>query len=379
MLRIVFLIAPVFVCLFWVVVLADNPKSQSIPRSFFGKFMFLPLIVYFTHFLYFAPFPQIYPYFDAAFCYSSLLVFPMYYVYFRLLTVDQKFSLKVHGKYFVPALIVGSIYTIAVIIAPQKEYRAWLYNQNAYDANLYIKFLSISRMLGKFTYLIQVVVVVISNYFLIKKYGDRAEQFYSEILDGKNNYATSLNLSFVLLSIAAIVFAAMGRYIIEQSDYYVIIGWSAFSVMLFIIGYLGFKLKPFDPTFEVINEIEDQNQFSEITPIVQKRILNKLEEEFIQKRIYLNSQLNIMDVVESVGTNRTYISLIINQKYHQNFCSFVNGFRVEELKKVYLSNPDFTNEALAHCCGFGSVNSMKRAVTAKTGMSMSDFKMKIRK
>jgi len=58
-------------------------------------------------------------------------------------------------------------------------------------------------------------------------------------------------------------------------------------------------------------------------------------------------------------------------------CSFVNGFRIDELKRVYAENPQYTNESLAQSCGFGSVNSMKRTIEAKTGMSISDFKMSI--
>lgn len=96
--------------------------------------------------------------------------------------------------------------------------------------------------------------------------------------------------------------------------------------------------------------------------------------QFEEEKIYLNSQLNIMDLVQAVGTNRTYISSIINQHYNQNFCSFVNSYRINELESVLMNNPDYTNEILADSCGFGSLNSLKRAIFAKTGMSLSDWK-----
>ena len=84
-----------------------------------------------------------------------------------------------------------------------------------------------------------------------------------------------------------------------------------------------------------------------------------------------------MDIVQAVGTNRTYISTIINQQYNQNFCSFVNSYRINELENVLLENPDYTNEILADSCGFGSLNSLKRAIFAKTGMSLSDWKKQL--
>jgi len=378
MLRIIFLTAPIFVCLFWVIILADNPKSHSVPRSFFAKFMYLPLIIYFCHFLFHAPFPNTFAYFfNILNTYTSLFIFPAYYVYFRLLTVDEEFSWKVHRKFFIPAIIISTIYAVAVLIAPRMEYKTWLYNQNAYNTSYYVQLLKTTATFVKVTYLIQVIVVLTSNFLLIKKYKDRAEQFYSDILDGKYNYAKRLNVSFLLISIPAFVFTALGRYILTKGDYFILTGWPIFAVMLFIIGYLGFKLKPINPTYEVSTNVDDQPQLSEITSAAQQIILSKLEVEFKQNKAYLNNQLNIIDVAKIIGTNRTYISLIINQAFSQNFCSYVNGFRVDELKSVYAENPHYTNESLAQCCGFGSVNSMKRTVEAKTGMSISEFKMSL--
>ena len=102
--------------------------------------------------------------------------------------------------------------------------------------------------------------------------------------------------------------------------------------------------------------------------------MRKLLVEFEVNKIYLDNQLNILDVVQAVGTNRSYISTVINQQYNQNFCSFVNGFRLQELQRVYTQNPDYTNEVLAECCGFGSVSSLRRAVYAKTGLSVTEWK-----
>lgn len=83
-----------------------------------------------------------------------------------------------------------------------------------------------------------------------------------------------------------------------------------------------------------------------------------------------------MDIVQIIGTNRTTISNLINQQYDQNFCSFVNGYRIGELERVYAEDPEQTNDLLAGRCGFGSLNSLKRAVTSKTGMSTTEWKNK---
>ena len=137
---------------------------------------------------------------------------------------------------------------------------------------------------------------------------------------------------------------------------------------------MGIKQKPINPTFDVIREDETSTQLEGITTTAQKKILNNLLVKFEQEKIYLNSQLNIMDVVQAVGTNRSYISAIINQQYNQNFCSFVNKFRIEELERIIHENHDIPSEILAEKSGFGSLNSMKRAISSKTGLSLTEWK-----
>lgn len=364
---------PIYVTLFWSAALAGDNKKHSAPRQFLGKFMLFPLVIYISHFLYFAPLPAIYPYFDVVLQFASLMVFPMYYIYFRLLTVEENFSIKAHAKFLALPVLITLVYAIGVLFTPRVEFRTWLFDEHAYSSSHSIQFLSVMRVIIRVTYLIQVVVSVFGNYLLLKKYGAKAEQFYSDELDGKFNNAKMLNRSIIYMSLAAFICTAMGRQFLISQDVLIYIGWTVFSSLLFIVGYMGITLKPINPTFDLLIT-DEQPSIDEFTSSVQKKLLQKLLVEFEQKKIYLNSQLNIMDVVKAVGTNRSYISAIINQQYNQNFCSFVNNYRVEELERIFSENPDYTIETLAEQSGFGSVNSLKRAVSSKTEMSIAEWK-----
>jgi AraC-like DNA-binding protein len=354
--------------------LIANSKNHSTPRVFLSWFMLFPFIIFFGHFLYFAPLPEIYPYFEIPMYLGSIMVFPMYHIYFRLLTIDEKFSLKKHSKYLIPGILLIGIYGIALLYTPKNEYRIWLYDNTAFPHSASIQFLATMRQICKFTYLIQVVLTVIANYLLIKKYSDKAEDFYSDIQDGKYNNAKMLNNTIVIMGVSAFVIAIMGRYLVISFNMFIYIGWSVFSLGLYLVGYMGLKQKPVNPTFDLLIENEIQNESIEISDLSKQNLLNKLEYEFNSNKIYLNSDLNILDVVLAIGSNRTYISLIINQKYNQNFCSFVNTFRIEEMKQVLSEDAKISNEKLAESCGFGSVSSMKRAVLSNNGLSMSEWK-----
>lgn len=374
MIRTIFLLAPIYVSLLWSISLAGNAKKFSHPRLYLGHFMILPLVIYISHFLYFAPYPAIYPYFDVILQGASLLVFPAYYVYFRLLTVDDNFSFKAHTRFFIVPIIVTIVYVVGVFFTPQIEYRTWLFDPNAYSQSPNIKFLSIMRSVIRIVYLIQVIVTVAGNYWLIKKYADRAKQFYSDMQDGKYNNAKWLNYSIIVMGVAAIIFTVLGRSFLMHKDVFISVGWTVFSAMLFMIGYLGIKQKPINPGFDLSEEQETAEQLSEISSSAENIVLQNLILQFEQNKLYLNNDLTIMDVVQVVGTNRTYLSALINQRYNQNFCSYVNSFRVEALKELVLTNTTCAYEVLAESCGFGSVSSMKRAVSSSTGLSISEWK-----
>jgi AraC-like DNA-binding protein len=233
------------------------------------------------------------------------------------------------------------------------------------------------RAIQRIQFLILVILAVIGNQLLLRKYGSRAEQFYSDITDGKFINAKMLNYSFLVLLGASFVAVAAGRRMLMPKDTILYAVWAITSVVLYFIGYMGFRQKTINPTFEPVNPVEkDQNDLDSISNGIRKTIITKMLFLFEVNKIHLDSELNIMDIVAEVGSNRSYISSIINQKYNQNFCSFVNEYRIEELERILFDHPDLTNEMLAEHCGFGSVISLRRAIVAKTGMSVTEWKEK---
>jgi len=374
MIRLIALLTPVFVALFWTIILFGESERHSIPRSFLSKFMLILVVLFTVKFFNFQPLPDIYPYFDLIHLYAGCLVFPVYHIYFRLLTIDEKFSWKAHARYMIFPVLLISIYGVGVLLTPWIEYKASLFDKLAFPNSPQVHFLNIMRPVISFYILFQVIFYLIKNYKLISKYGERAEQFYSDIRDGKYNNAKMLNYMIVVNSaITIICYMIFKRY-----AGMVILFPLLYAVVAYMIGYMGYKQKPINPTFELIPDNLTENKTGQALSGVQEKILHKLLLAFDEQKIYLNSELNILNVVQLTGTNRTYISAIINQRYNQNFCTFVNSYRMAELERIIHKDHDVSNELLAESCGFGSLNSLKRTVFAKTGMSISEWKKQVK-
>jgi AraC-like DNA-binding protein len=376
MIRTLILLSPVYISLYWFISLRSNKKNISVPARFLSFFMLICAVCFFGQYLFFAPFPDIFPYWEPALAYFGSIAFPIYYIYFRLLTVDEKFSLRLHAKYLVVPLFIATVYTVGIFLTPFEQYKAWLYNDTLFADSAQIQFLGVMRKIVKLMFVVLLVITFVLNQLLLKKYAHKAEQYYSDLQDGRFNNAKWLNYFLIFITLSSFVAHIVGRKLLFPSEMILNSIWLIFALSLYGIGYMGFTQKAINPTFEAEDDVSEPAPTSTELNVSQQLILKRLLDLFENDKIYIDSNLNIMDVVERIGTNRSYISTIINQQYNQNFCSFVNGFRVAELENVYAENPSISNEHLAEKCGFGSFNSMKRAIVSITGQSVQEWKKK---
>jgi len=180
----------------------------------------------------------------------------------------------------------------------------------------------------------------------------------------------------------SLILVLIGRLSLISADGMIFLGWTTLTVSFYLIGIMGARQKVINPDL-VLSKGDEQVQMhlapQKIQDFDQEAVINRLISEFEESKIYLNSNLTIQDVAKIIGSNRTYISAVINQKFNQNFCSFVNGFRIKELERLMLKSPDLVSVHYVADCGFGSLNSMKRSVAAITGQSFSEFRSSVLK
>jgi AraC-like DNA-binding protein len=376
MLRLLLHLSPVYVTIFWTIILNGQRNTHSAPRSFLAKFMFILVIVNLAQFFQHEELHQLYLYLDIFYLYAGTLAFPFYHIYFRLLTVDEKFSWKAHYKFLILPFVLITSYVVVLLFTPYDEYKVWLFNRNAFLNVPQIRIIKIIRIGILIFTEVLVIYYLIKSTILLRKYSNRAEQFYSNMEDGKYNNAKMLNF-MILTNCLLNVICAID--FINYTTTKLIVYSVLFAIDYYMIGYMGNRLKAINPTFEQQLDSPAEETFGTDLSPDQKKTHNRLLSEFDKNKIYLNSELTILDVVKLIGTNRTYISSLINQEYNQNFCSFVNSYRIDELERIIHEDYLAVNEVLAEKAGFGSVKSMKRAISAKTGLSLSDWRKQIAK
>lgn len=227
--------------------------------------------------------------------------------------------------------------------------------------------------LSRTVMIVQVIYFLIKGVFVANKHNEQIANYYSNTKRKTLNWVKSLNLIYLFISVSSITFAFFGRSYFAQHEVSLLIPSGIFSIFLFTIGFYGNLQVQLNSEFKDEGFMTDSN---EIKKGNNELLKNKLIQFFTEGEIYKNLDLRITSVSESLKTNRTYISKLINDEFQMNFNEFVNKYRIKESKKLLRDeNKDlYTMEYIAEKAGFGSVNSFTRVFKAIVGMPPGKYR-----
>ena len=135
----------------------------------------------------------------------------------------------------------------------------------------------------------------------------------------------------------------------------------------------GLEQQPIDvPKTQVSSETKDvidlSNQQNNQYPFVEE--LNRLCKE---ERIFLIPGLSIQDVVEKLGTNRTYLSNYLNKELNMTFYDFINEQRLD-YAAMLLASTKINIEQIIFECGFQSKTTFHRVFANKFGCTPKQYR-----
>ncbi len=176
--------------------------------------------------------------------------------------------------------------------------------------------------------------------------------------------------------------------------YYSLAGASAIFAALMIIIILYRKrnqayrhlvflnLKIFDKKLNDHGEEEENNMqgyHNTIDSTLKQQITTRLD-QLMEAKIYLEAGIAINYLSEKCETNRSYLSQIIHEKYRMNFNTFINKYRIDEAKRIFMDpHNDIPLKALYEQLGFSSYARFHEAFKKYTGVTPSFFLKTIKK
>lgn len=123
-----------------------------------------------------------------------------------------------------------------------------------------------------------------------------------------------------------------------------------------------------------------ESSAAENRPEPDESLYVRLDELMRGERIYRRKDISLDLLADMLGTNRTYVSRIINQHAGTTFYGYVNSLRMEEAVAI-LSEPadDAPLKALADRLGYNSLSAFYRAFRNETGVPPSKYRDEVRK
>lgn len=370
---------PMYVTLFWAVVLLLSKRSTNRAKHFLGVFMILAFFIYLSHAVYFKKHNDVFLYFDPLYNFASLSVYPLYYWYIKLLTVDTHVNLK-NLRLLLPALLFG-LATLGTYWFMSHQERinyvdGFLFKEPVNTPDTFgIMVQKGVYILSRLTFTVQVVFFLIVGSRLVKRYNSRVANFYANLENRTIAWVNLLLVSFVATSLVSIIFNIIGRAVFFDLPYLLIIPSVIFSSLLFLIGLQGYM-----QNYTVVNLITDEKQQLDfdLKAFNKELLKKKLLMVFEKDKIYRNSDLKITQVSVQLQTNRTYVSNLINNDFSCSFSEFVNQFRLLEAKDL-LANPSTNNLSLysiSESVGFGSLGTFIRVFKECEGITPGRFRDK---
>lgn len=106
-----------------------------------------------------------------------------------------------------------------------------------------------------------------------------------------------------------------------------------------------------------------------------KRLHRKLENLMKTEKPYTNPDLKSKELAAMIGTSAHSLSFLFNQYLEISYYDYVNGYRVEEFKRMVREADisKYTLTTLAERCGFSSRASFFRHFKAITGQTPAEF------
>ncbi len=323
------------------------------------------------------------PYFKIVEIIDSELFFPAFILLFVFHQVDHPNTPSKWLRWlFVPPLIS----TFSFL---------WIYSAEVNEQTF--ESISIESIISVTFLLISILILLFYiPYVLFKTY--KIIQFSK--LKKEKKWLTELWLLEVMILIIYMVILLVGPFIIEELSSAMQILALFATIIIYWISYTGvYKLRLLNDQINVrallnvrkylnISEFSENHSSAEIVKSIahKKREIKKPDESNIyytklirlcsDHKIYRDSTLDRDKVAEMLGISPSYVSQLINSISGENFSTYINRYRVEEVQSLILDK-EFENYSLLAIgleCGFSSKTTYYNWFKKMTGMTPNTYR-----
>lgn len=371
-------ILPMMVCAFWsIVLILDWFATHDKLRLWLWQFMVVAMLLYVGHAVFFNHYTTIVPFTNTLYCACNLLVFPLYYLYIKGLSVPHYLDNRRQQWHdrcilFLPALVISFIVGILYLMMSSTErshfIETYLYH-NEFSGLHGTTFLqAVVHQIAKLCFAIQVIIIFILGFRNLRQYKRFIDNTYADTENKRLEKVQIILILFIVGVFLAFVSNIIGRWRFMDNALLLAIPSLFFSILLFMIGYIGSRTmfsisnvndKEFTPTSPNMSGNDNEQTVSSFT-VSLEQLMNK-------QQLYLQHDLKISDVALLLGSNRTYIQRSIMELSGESFTKYINRKRIEHAIELQKNHPEYNIETIATQSGYTHLGTFYRNYKIVTG------------
>ena len=371
-------ILPMMVCAFWsIVLILDWSAAHDKLRLWLWQFMVVAMLLYVGHAVFFNHYTPVMPFTNTLYCACNLLVFPLYHVYIKGLSVPHYLDNRRQQWHdrcilFLPALVISFIVGFLYLMMSSTErsdfIETYLYH-NEFSGLHGTTFLqAVVHQIAKLCFAIQVIIIFILGFRNLRQYKRFIDNTYADTENKRLEKVQIILILFIVGVFLAFVSNIIGRWRFMDNALLLAIPSLFFSILLFMIGYIGSRTmfsisnvndKEFTPTSPNMSGNDNEQTVSSFT-VSLEQLMNK-------QQLYLRHDLKISDVALLLGSNRTYIQRSIMELSGESFTKYINRKRIEHAIELQKNHPEYNIETIATQSGYTHLGTFYRNYKIVTG------------
>lgn len=123
---------------------------------------------------------------------------------------------------------------------------------------------------------------------------------------------------------------------------------------------------------------KEANYRTLVSPKVMDEMKDRILEIIVMQKKYKDKNYSARKLAEDLGSNTRYVSAVVNVRFHMNYTSFVNKFRIEEAMAILVDRryKDLRIEEVSDMVGFANRQSFYASFYRMLNMTPREYRLK---
>ncbi len=129
------------------------------------------------------------------------------------------------------------------------------------------------------------------------------------------------------------------------------------------------------------NIIEKKEKVAAYRSLVSPKMMDEMQEKImniiVMQKKYRDKDYSAKKLAEALGTNTRYISAVVNVRFHMNYTSFVNKYRIDEAMSILVDKryQGLRMEEVSDMVGFANRQSFYASFFRVMGMTPREYRL----